>query len=94
LASEKRRRARIQAIRELLLLESSDWAFMLRQGDMSEYANMRVRLHASRIERLTALALTEAWTPDDLSWLTSVEAHTPLFASLDEDTYAHVFDPW
>ncbi len=94
LASEKRRRARIQAIRELLLLESSDWAFMLRQGDMSEYANMRVRLHASRIERLTALALTEAWTPDDLSWLTSVEAHTPLFSSLDEDTYAHVFDPW
>ena len=94
LASEKRRRARIQAIRELLLLESSDWAFMLRQGDMSEYANMRVRLHVSRIERLTRLALTEVWAPDDLTWLTSVEAHTPLFASLDEDTYAHVFDPW
>ncbi len=94
LASEKRRRARIQAIRELLLLESSDWAFMLRQGDTAEYADMRVRLHASRIDRLTKLALTEAWSDEDHAWLASVEAHTPLFAELDDDAYAHVFDPW
>lgn len=94
LASEKRRRARIQAIRELFLLQSSDWAFMLRQGDMAEYADQRARLHASRIDRLTKLALTEAWTENDVRWLASVEAHTPLFSGLEEDAYAHVFDPW
>ncbi len=45
-------RALDQAIRELLLLESSDWAFMIRRGEMTAYAEERVRTHAHRAARL------------------------------------------
>lgn len=94
LASEKRRRARIQAIRELALLESSDWAFMQHVARNAEYASRRVRLHAARVERLAGLTTTEAWSDDDARWLRDVERSSPLFSMLDEDAFANVFDPW
>ena len=52
-------RALDQAIRELLLLESSDWAFMMRRGEMTPYAEARVRAHAHRAARLAAIAPAE-----------------------------------
>jgi len=94
LASNKRRRARIQAIKELALLEASDWAFMLHVGRNAPYGEKRVRLHASRVDRLAGLTTTESWTPEDERFLRDVEQASPLFASLDEDAFANVFDPW
>jgi 1,4-alpha-glucan branching enzyme len=92
LSTEKRRRARLQAIRELMLLEASDWPFMMRSGKGSEYAESRLRLHKSRVDRLAALAVSNSWTEADDAYLRDVEAHAPIFASLDEDAFAHVFD--
>jgi len=41
-----------QAARELMLAESSDWAFIMTTGTMVEYAEKRVRDHASRFSEL------------------------------------------
>jgi 1,4-alpha-glucan branching enzyme len=47
-----KRRALQQAARELLLAQSSDWAFILNAGTMSEYASHRARGHLLRFRRL------------------------------------------
>ncbi|MHB0857869.1 MAG: 1,4-alpha-glucan branching protein domain-containing protein [Anaerolineae bacterium] len=52
-----------QAARELLLLESSDWPFLVTTGQAKEYAIERFRSHVERFERL-ATAL-EAGLPGD-----------------------------
>ncbi len=44
-----------QAGRELLLLESSDWPFLVTTGQADEYATRRFNAHVKRFDRLTAL---------------------------------------
>ncbi|MHB8645488.1 MAG: 1,4-alpha-glucan branching protein domain-containing protein, partial [Thermomicrobiales bacterium] len=44
-----------QAGRELLLLESSDWPFLVTTGQAAEYATRRFNAHVKRFDRLTAL---------------------------------------
>jgi len=51
-----------QAARELLLLESSDWPFLVTTGQAREYAVRRFTSHVERFERL--LASVEAGKPD------------------------------
>jgi len=46
------RRALDQAARELLLAQSSDWAFIMKTGTMMPYAVKRTREHVSRFNRL------------------------------------------
>ena len=46
------RRALNQAARELLLAQSSDWAFIMKTGTMVEYAIRRTREHVLRFTRL------------------------------------------
>jgi 1,4-alpha-glucan branching enzyme len=45
-----------QAARELLLLESSDWPFLITTGQAREYASNRFQEHVSRFERLADIA--------------------------------------
>jgi 1,4-alpha-glucan branching enzyme len=45
-----------QAARELLLLEASDWPFLMTTGQAKEYATLRFRSHLSRFERLAHMA--------------------------------------
>ncbi|MFN8635795.1 MAG: 1,4-alpha-glucan branching protein domain-containing protein [Chloroflexota bacterium] len=45
-----------QAARELLLLQSSDWPFLVTTGQAAEYAIERFREHAERFDRLAAVA--------------------------------------
>jgi len=51
-----------QAARELLLLESSDWPFLVTTGQAREYAIQRFTSHVERFESLTASV--EAGRPD------------------------------
>ncbi len=44
-----------QAGRELLLLESSDWPFLVTTGQADAYATRRFNAHVKRFDRLTAL---------------------------------------
>ncbi|MDT4969756.1 MAG: 1,4-alpha-glucan branching enzyme [Acidobacteriota bacterium] len=78
------RRALNQAARELLLAESSDWAFQIYQGTTVEYATRRFRSH---IRRFNALA-------DDIERgqigeerLAEIESRDNIFSELDYRTY-------
>jgi 1,4-alpha-glucan branching enzyme len=44
------------AARELLLLQSSDWPFLITTGQAAEYARERFREHAERFDRLATVA--------------------------------------
>jgi 1,4-alpha-glucan branching enzyme len=51
-AEERTRRALTQALRELLLAQGSDWAFMMSRETTSEYAARRTNDHLLRCQRL------------------------------------------
>jgi 1,4-alpha-glucan branching enzyme len=50
--NDRERRALAQAARELLLAQSSDWAFILKTNTMVEYAIKRTRDHIARFDYL------------------------------------------
>jgi len=66
-----RKRAADHALRELLLLESSDWPFLVTTGQAGDYASERFRSHAQRIAR--SLELAAHCTGDDQTELRSLE---------------------
>jgi 1,4-alpha-glucan branching enzyme len=79
------RRALNQAARELLLAQSSDWAFILKTGTMVEYAQERTRVHVNNFnhlyEQLKASQIDEAW-------LAEIERRHNLFPDIDYRVYA------
>jgi 1,4-alpha-glucan branching enzyme len=87
-------RAVDQAIRELLLLEASDWAFMMRRGEMTPYAEARVRAHVHRALRLSEIALAEVVRPDDAAWVDAIRDHDRFLAELSGEGIRDAFDPW
>ena len=87
-------RALDQAIRELLLLEASDWAFMLRRGEMATYADARVRSHAHRATRLSSIATGEGKAADDAGWLDAVCDRDRFLEALSGERIRDAFDPW
>jgi 1,4-alpha-glucan branching enzyme len=87
-------RALDQAIRELLLLEASDWGFMIRRGDMAEYATARVRAHASRVDRLCRLAGRGWIGANEARWIEATCERTPFLAELAGERLRDAFDPW
>jgi len=69
-----------QAARELLLAQSSDWAFMMRTGSHRAYAEARFKIHLNRFERLLAQARAGKV---DLKFLAGVEEKDDLFPDID-----------
>ena len=51
-------RAVRQAARELLLLESSDWPFLVTTGQAKQYAIERFKGHHQRFQELTSMVLS------------------------------------
>ena len=83
--SPLRRRALNQAARELLLAQSSDWAFILKTGTMADYARERTRLHVVNLNHLyDQIKNNEIDEP----WLTEIERRHNLFPDLDYRVYA------
>lgn len=78
------RRALNQAARELLLAESSDWAFQIYQGTTVEYATRRFRSH---IRRFNALADEIERGQIDEERLAEMESRDNIFSELDYRTY-------
>jgi 1,4-alpha-glucan branching enzyme len=80
-------RAMRQAAREVLLLEASDWPFLITNGSARDYARDRVRGHAADALRLVELALRWATgappTDREVERLAVCEARDSLFADLD-----------
>ena len=80
-----RRRALNQAARELLLAQSSDWAFIMKTGTMVEYAHQRTRAHVINFNHLY-----EQLKSNDLDepWLAEVERRHNIFPDIDYRLYA------
>ncbi len=74
------RRALNQALRELLLAQSSDWAFILGTGTHIEYAVRRTKSHLLRFNRLYEDIKNNTI---DQSWLSSIEYKDNIFPDID-----------
>jgi 1,4-alpha-glucan branching enzyme len=88
-----RGRAIDQALVELLLLEASDFAFMIWRSEMAEYAEARVRSHASRAVRLARAATKSELDADDIALVDAVTHRDSLFADLRGEPLRAAFDP-
>ena len=78
-------RALSQAARELVLAQSSDWAFILRAGSMVEYAKWRAEGHLKNFDRLVEEVRGEAI---DESFLEDVEKKNNVFPRVDYRVWA------
>ncbi len=83
-AGDLRRRALNQAARELLLAQSSDWAFIMKTGTMVDYAVRRTKEHVLRFLRLHDQIRSGQI---DEGWLSHVEGKNNLFPELDYRVY-------
>jgi 1,4-alpha-glucan branching enzyme len=81
---ELRRRALNQAARELLLAQSSDWAFIMKTKTAVDYAVNRTKAHLARFTRLD-----EELGRDqiDAAWLADLEYRDAIFPEIDYRTY-------
>jgi 1,4-alpha-glucan branching enzyme len=77
-------RALNQAVRELLLAQSSDWAFIMRTGTMVPYAVRRTKSHLRRFNKLYE-DITVGQI--DGGWLEKVEAIDNIFPQVDYRVY-------
>ncbi|MGI6036952.1 MAG: glycoside hydrolase family 57 protein [Limnochordia bacterium] len=72
------RRALNQAARELLLAQSSDWAFIMKTGTMVEYATRRTKDHIGRFnllyEQIRHNSIDESFLAD-LEWRDNIFPH-------------------
>ncbi len=82
--SDLQRRALNQAARELLLAQSSDWAFLMQQRTAQHYAAQRTTQHLQRFTRLYDDLCNEQVNEQ---WLGQIEARDNLFPTLDYRVY-------
>jgi 1,4-alpha-glucan branching enzyme len=79
------RRALNQAARELLLAQSSDWAFIMKTGSHVEYAVKRTTEHLLRFDKLYQECKGNAL---DEGWLCDIEYADNPFPDIDYRVYA------
>ena len=77
----------LQAARELLLAESSDWQFLISTFSARDYAEVRFKDHVERFERLAEIAdrihTGSAMTPDEAVYLKECQLKDAPFQNLD-----------
>jgi 1,4-alpha-glucan branching enzyme len=78
------RRALNQAARELLLAQSSDWAFIATRGTVVQYAVQRTKDHLLRFNQLFEMLKTGVVHE---GWLSAVEEKDNIFPKLDYRVY-------
>ena len=83
--SELLRRALNQAARELMLAESSDWAFMMKTGTAVSYAEKRTKEHLLNFLRLEE-AIRHGAVEE--TWLAGLEAKNCIFPNINYRHYA------
>jgi 1,4-alpha-glucan branching enzyme len=81
-----------QAIREALLLQSSDWNFILKTGTQTEYADARIRTHTHRLRHLGHIVQSGKLDEDEARWVSDVCARDTFFAGLAGDELRRPFD--
>ncbi len=81
-----------QALRELLLLQSSDWNFILKTGTSTKYAEGRIRAHTHRLRHLGHLVEAGRIEGADATWLDDVCARDTFLSMLKGDDLRRAFD--
>ena len=84
------RRILAQLARELLLLESSDWPFLITTRSARDYAEARVKEHIAAFDRLRTMlgrAKDGSSAPDDGPWLAEMEKRDSPFPKLDPGSW-------
>ena len=79
------RRALNQCARELLLAQSSDWAFIIKADTMVDYAVKRTKTHLDRFFRLRHGLMDNFVDEEDLQ---EIESKDTLFPDIDYSVYA------
>jgi 1,4-alpha-glucan branching enzyme len=78
-----------KAGRELLLLQASDWPFVIHSQGAVDYGIQRFAGHCTRFDRLTDLAerITRGGGIDELSRIEvqEADAHDSIFSTIDLD---------
>ena len=74
------KRALNQMLRELLLLQSSDWAFILTTGTTVSYATKRFREHLDRFRQLASQIEGDRLDMGFVAW---AEKQSPIFPTID-----------
>lgn len=75
------KRAVQQAIKELFLAMSSDWAFLMKSGTFSEYASSRIVDHLKNCDRI--LSALSQWNADAV-WILELERKHNILPGLDD----------
>ncbi len=92
-ATGVRGRALDQIVRELLLLQSSDWPFILHTGTSSGYALARIQAHDHRLRRLAHILESDAVpSADETKWIDDVCARDNFLWQLEGETLRAPFD--
>ncbi len=81
----KMQRALNQAARELLLAQSSDWAFIMKTGTAVQYAVRRIDEHIDRFTRLYEMIKKKDINP---AYLSDIASKDNLFPQIDYTIYA------
>ncbi len=78
-----------QAARELLLLQSSDWPFLVTTGQAKEYATERFEDHVDRFKKLAELASVEGeLSSDQRAFLAGLKDRDNPFSDIDYTVFA------
>ena len=91
-ASPLGKRIAQQLCRELLLLESSDWQFLITTGAARDYAEIRFLTHNDQFNEIKAIWLTfdqtGAITPEQNTRLAEIELRDGVFPDIDPGLWA------
>jgi 1,4-alpha-glucan branching enzyme len=74
-----------QAIIQLLLLQTSDWPFILKTGSVTEYAESRIRVHAARIRRLGTIVEGDSISESDVHWMNDLATRDNFLANMPSE---------
>jgi 1,4-alpha-glucan branching enzyme len=85
LPSDLERRALNQAARELLLAQSSDWAFIMKTNTTVEYAKKRTRDHIARFDYLYRMLTTGGFLEEPI--VREFEERDNIFPDIDYRVY-------
>ncbi len=77
-----------QLARELVLLESSDWPFLITTGQAKSYAEARFKGHLARFERLYQTVSRGTFNDDDRHFLAEVQEADNPFPEIDYRDFA------
>lgn len=86
-----------QAARELLLLQASDWPFLINNGTAVDYASMRIVSHHSDYERVAELARRygrgEFLSQDDWDWFGDLRSRDRAFPDVNPAAFGAIRFP-